>query len=273
LQKHVPQKASCLRDHASYPHRDKNLSLLLARYGKMPPASYRFSDFHLVPSRRSLYRDSKPVDLKPKTLDVLLTLVERHHRAVPQSELYEVVWPTVHIGQQNIRTHIYDLRRVLGHKSISTIPGVGYKFALDVTAEGKQQPAEVPYAPPNRPKTNLRHSLTPAIGRESEIRQLGEEIAISRLVTLSGTSGIGKTTLAVELGHNVLHDFPDGIWLIDLSPISNPTLVISAVARVLDIRLQTEESSLESWPGESGQGDKWSFCLTAAKMAADQESR
>jgi predicted ATPase/DNA-binding transcriptional LysR family regulator len=88
-----------------------------------------------------------------------------------------------------------------------------------------------PEAPPN---SNLPLSLTPIVGRE---RELTEAAALlrdgSRLVTLTGAGGSGKTRLAVETAAGLVDDFRDGVFLVELAPLRDPELVAAAIADVL----------------------------------------
>jgi predicted ATPase len=82
---------------------------------------------------------------------------------------------------------------------------------------------------------NLPPALTSFVGRANELAQLTERLAAVRLLTLTGTGGIGKTRLALELARQVIWRFPDGIWLIDLSPTSDPEMIPQAVAAQLKV--------------------------------------
>jgi predicted ATPase len=82
---------------------------------------------------------------------------------------------------------------------------------------------------------NLPEQVTSFIGRERETADLENLIGRSRLVTVVGTGGLGKTRLSVQVAANVIDDFPDGVWLIELAPISEPRLVPQAVASVLGV--------------------------------------
>src|SRR6266567_1475419 len=85
---------------------------------------------------------------------------------------------------------------------------------------------------------NLPAQLTPLIGREQEAAAVCTLLRRPqvRLVTLTGTGGIGKTRLAVQVATEVLADFPDGVSFVSLASISDPALVLSAIAQVLDVK-------------------------------------
>lgn len=83
---------------------------------------------------------------------------------------------------------------------------------------------------------NLPLQLTSFVGREKEIADIEALLNTSRLVTLTGSGGTGKTRLAQEVGAQVLSDFPHGVWLIELAPLSDPAQIIPALAQVFGLR-------------------------------------
>ena len=99
-----------------------------------------------------------------------------------------------------------------------------------------QDPELLWEAPP--PPSNLPARLTSFVGRSVEIAALSKLLETSRLVTLSGPGGIGKTRLAIEGAEQFVFRFPDGVWWIDLAPISDPELVAVEVASALGVAPQ-----------------------------------
>jgi predicted ATPase/DNA-binding CsgD family transcriptional regulator len=91
---------------------------------------------------------------------------------------------------------------------------------------------------------NLPAQLTSFIGRETEIKTLGQLFTAgpTRLVTLTGSGGVGKTRLAIRAAEELLDDFVDGIWLVELAPLNDPRLVVRAAATELGF-LQTPGQS------------------------------
>jgi hypothetical protein len=75
------------------------------------------------------------------------------------------------------------------------------------------------------PHYNLSHPLTSFIGRQKELDEISKLIANHRLVTLTGSGGIGKTQLALQVARRLLDAFSDGIWLVELAPIADPALL------------------------------------------------
>lgn len=93
---------------------------------------------------------------------------------------------------------------------------------------------------------NLPTQLTSFIGREGELAKARELLSTERLLTLTGPGGTGKTRLALQVAAASLEDFPDGLWLVELAPLSNPALVHQSVARVLNLREHPDMSLQES---------------------------
>jgi len=85
---------------------------------------------------------------------------------------------------------------------------------------------------------NLPVQPTPLLGRDDELVELKGLLDRARLLTLTGTGGVGKTRLALHLGAEVLPAFPDGVWFVDLAPVTDPALVEQAALSALGL---TEE--------------------------------
>src|SRR5450755_2059395 len=82
---------------------------------------------------------------------------------------------------------------------------------------------------------NLPQQVTSFIGRERELTEIKELLEGTRLLTLLGMGGLGKTRLSLQIAADVLEKYPDGVWFVDLAPIKDPSLVPNAVAQVLGI--------------------------------------
>jgi predicted ATPase/class 3 adenylate cyclase len=89
---------------------------------------------------------------------------------------------------------------------------------------------------------NLPVHLTSFVGREHEKVEVRGLLATARLLTLTGSGGAGKTRLALAVAAEVVDDFADGVWLVELAPLSDPTLVPKAVASVLSVPEQPGRS-------------------------------
>src|SRR5690242_7318902 len=86
-----------------------------------------------------------------------------------------------------------------------------------------------------RPMGNLPASVTSFIGRKKEISDIRKSLSTSRLVTLTGVGGVGKTRLAIEAAYESRKAFADGVWLVDLAAVNDSALVARTVANTLGI--------------------------------------
>ena len=93
---------------------------------------------------------------------------------------------------------------------------------------------------------NLPLQLTSFVGREGELDRLRTTIETTRLLTLVGTGGVGKTRLALHLSAELLSRFSDGVWLVDLSPIRDEDAVAAETATVLAVRTRGGATVTES---------------------------
>jgi predicted ATPase/class 3 adenylate cyclase/tetratricopeptide (TPR) repeat protein len=82
---------------------------------------------------------------------------------------------------------------------------------------------------------NLPLQLTSLVGREQDVADITALLDASRLVTLCGAGGLGKTRCALQVGADVLDAFDDGVWFADLAPLSDPLLVGSEIASIFDL--------------------------------------
>ena len=83
---------------------------------------------------------------------------------------------------------------------------------------------------------NLPPQLTTFIGRERELTEAQERLSSARLLTLIGPGGTGKTRLSLQIAANQLDQFKDGVWVVELAPISDPAFIISTITAVFEIR-------------------------------------
>ena len=82
-------------------------------------------------------------------------------------------------------------------------------------------------------------------GRRRELAQLRETLATDRLVTVTGTGGIGKTRLVMEVARAATFDFPDGVWMVELAPIESNELVATRIAEAIAAPGDGRSSPLE----------------------------
>src|SRR5437667_10740032 len=205
-----------------------------------PPERYRFGPFELQPDKRRLLKDGATISLRSRGFDLLAALVERAGHLITKDELLDQVWPKMVVEEAALHMQVSALRKVLGADAITTVSGRGYQFTLPVTTgDGEANRA-------SRSKHNLPYQLTSFVGREHEIAQLEELVAANRLVTLTGAGGAGKTRLAIEVASRLIDAFADGVWLVELAALSDPGLVLHAVAEALEVKEQPTRPVIET---------------------------
>lgn len=212
---------------------------------------FQVGAFRLFPAMPCLCRGEKVVHLTPTALRLLIILVERHGNVVSKNDLMKAVWFGCSVDENNLATHIGALRRTLGNESIKTIHGRGYQLAVTVAPLRNEEelasgaPAKEAELPPPR-RTNLLERHGVLIGRHAEMADLEGVVARSRLVTLLGPGGVGKTSLALRLGVKLLPIFADGVWLVDVAQLSDLGMIRAATAAVLNITLPQHGDPLEA---------------------------
>lgn len=97
----------------------------------------RLGRFELWPSRQQLLRDGHPCRVGGRALDLLIVLAQNAHRTVPRDELLDLVWPGLAVEPNNLQVQICALRKLLGARSIVTVPRRGYRLVGLVEAHGR----------------------------------------------------------------------------------------------------------------------------------------
>jgi predicted ATPase/DNA-binding winged helix-turn-helix (wHTH) protein len=217
---------------------------------------YHFGEFELDVRAYELRRNGHRVRLARQPMDVLLMLLDRPRELVTREQIAQRLWgPDIHTDvDAGIHTAILKIRQALGDspetaRFVDTVPGKGYRFVAAVQlVDGSSAPGESPAtmdaATPSAARHhNLPAELTSFVGRQRELAELPGILATSRLLCLTGAGGIGKTRLAVRLGHDLKGHFRDGVWLVDLAPLSLPELVPQTIATALGFREGRQRSA------------------------------
>src|SRR5712672_1741325 len=217
------------------------------------PAIVEFGHFRVVPRRRELLADGQPIRLGGRSFDVLMALIEGQGAVVSKDALMERIWPNQIVEENSLHVRISALRNALGAERdlIRTISGRGYQFTGEISRVAARPHTQavartvVPMSAPARPLTNLAEPVSELIGRDVEFEEILGLAAAHRLVTLTGAGGIGKTRLGLEIARRLLPKFADGVWAIELAPLSDPDLVPTTVATELGLDLADDVVSPE----------------------------
>jgi len=192
-----------------------------------------FGSFRLLPDQRLLKEGDKPVRIGSRALDLLIALVDRPGELVSKEQLMALVWPSTIVAPCNLSVHMAALRRILGDgrdgkRFVINIPGRGYRFVADVTTDIEPSPPLAVDA-----MHNLPASFSQLIGREDAMADLILQLKQHRLLNVVGPGGIGKSSVAQAVARELVARFRDGIWLIDLGPLTDPQLVPNALRSAL----------------------------------------
>lgn len=215
-----------------------------------------FGPFRLHPAARVIERDGVRVSLGSRAFDILVALVEQAGEIVGHRELTQRVWRGLVVTPSSLRVHVASLRKALGEgdddcpQYIANVPGQGYSFVAPIERDRAPAPAVAAPAesamPAGRPDHNLPNQLTSFVGRETELRQLAQLMTTTRLVTLTGSGGCGKTRLALQLADALLDEFADGCRLVELGPLTDGALVVPTLAKLLGFENQAQEALTEA---------------------------
>ena len=213
----------------------------------------RFANVEVWPEQRKLCIGGQSAPLGGRAFDMLLALIERRDRVVSRSELYELVWPGRVVEENNLAVQVLALRKLLGANAVATVPGRGYRFTLAVDQDGPSpirpltEPEMVRALPPaGLPPLSPPSPPPKMLGREEDLMALNELLEQHRLVTVIGAGGIGKTTLGLVAAHARRAAHRDGVAWVDLSPISQPALLVPTLTQALQLPATRVERSLQA---------------------------
>src|ERR1700676_3539840 len=197
----------------------------------------RFGPFELNVAERSLKKANQVIPLGGRAYDILTALLERAGDVVAKSELITKAWPDVTVEEGSLRVHLSALRKALGdgqfgNKYIASMQGHGYSFIAPVT----RLPADRNRNSASAGLSNLPPPLGRMVGRNNVVLEIqGLLQTEQRLITVLGAGGIGKTTVALSVGHGALADFSGAAFFVDLSTVSDRELVIGAIASAVGL--------------------------------------
>jgi predicted ATPase len=195
----------------------------------MPAREYRFADFVLRPDTRELLQRGQPLRLGRRAFDLLQVLVEHADRVVSREELFARAWAGRVVGDDNLKVQVMALRAALGADAIVNVPGVGYRFGLPLSAV--DDAADDTTAPPP-PVSSPTDAL---LGRTEELADVSARLRGGALLTVAGSGGVGKTRLALAAVAALAPAFRDGVAVVELAAVQDPSLVCGAIARQLKL--------------------------------------
>lgn len=192
---------------------------------------YEFDEFQFEPENARLSRRGVALHAEPKAMRVLEVLLDSNGTLVDRDTLFNRVWGRVIVTPGTLTRLIAELRRLLGDDSlkprfIETVHTKGYRWIAPVAAAKRMVSRS---APPER--------SIELIGRDEELTQLQVMAATSRLLTLAGPGGTGKTQLALELARRRESQQPNSVVWVDLTAASDARALPGLVTAGLDVQL------------------------------------
>jgi predicted ATPase/DNA-binding winged helix-turn-helix (wHTH) protein len=199
-----------------------------------------FGPFELSIGRRLLTNGTTIVPLGARAMDLLIVLVEQPNKIVGRRTLIERVWPERGADQVSLRVQISALRRALAQidpsrQYVANVPGRGYRFTALISSSSPAVELEAPS------RSSLPARLARMAGRKDAVAAIKAKLAAQRFVTIIGPGGIGKTTVAVAVAHEMRSIFDSQIRFVDIGALGAAPLVAPAVAASLGLVIQTDD--------------------------------
>ena len=206
-----------------------------------------FGPFNLAANERLLTKEGACVELGARALDILIALVSRANEVVSKRDFLAQVWPDTTVDEGNLRFQVASLRKALGDgvggaRYITTVAGRGYCFVAPISRPSDWDAVRAEAAT-SFPQANLPGRLIRMVGRSDDALTLSTQLAAARFLTIVGSGGVGKTTLAVAVGHGLIETFAGAVVFVDLGALSDPTLAATTIASLLGLSVQSDDAT------------------------------
>jgi predicted ATPase/DNA-binding winged helix-turn-helix (wHTH) protein len=230
----VGRSSRTQEENDTRPARPSNLRGKLASFGP----------FRLHATERRLEKNRAPLKIGSRALDILIMLLEHAPEVVSKRDLMQRVWGQLVVDEVSLRFHVAALRKRLGEGDssvsyITNIPARGYCFAGAVSwaeVEAAATPRKAPTTASQLPRKPLL-----MVGRDNAVRELTALLKKERFVSIVGTGGIGKTTIALTLAHRMLAEFQGAVHFLDLGAVEDARLLESLLASQLGLVAVSEQ--------------------------------
>ncbi|MEX3940539.1 winged helix-turn-helix domain-containing protein [Paraburkholderia sp. BR10937] len=200
---------------------------------------FEFGPFTFMPARRLLLDGESRVRIGSRALELLAVLVEHAGEVVTRQELMARAWPRSVVDEGNLKVQIAALRKALGETSLgesylATVVGQGYRFVAPVRAR-------TPLADNARPRErqgaahNVPAGLTRLMGRTADIVAILAQLPCTRIMTVTGEGGVGKTSVALAVARSIVETSHYDVWYVDLSALADPRFVPCAIATAVGL--------------------------------------
>jgi predicted ATPase/DNA-binding winged helix-turn-helix (wHTH) protein len=213
----------------------------------------RFGDAELDIGMRLLRRGGRVLALGSRAFDLLATLALAKGRIVPKNELMETVWPNTIVDENTLHVHLSTIRKALGQDSklIVTVPRRGYQLIAPPPASaltGVFEPGQ-----DGAPRTTMASLRGALIGRDTAIDDIRAMLETTRVLTLAGAGGIGKTSIALEIARRAASDCADDVRFVELADHQTAREVLLAFDEVCGAPDANREPDLDATAALLGQ--------------------
>ncbi len=215
----------------------------------------RFDDCELDLGRIVFRRAGIDVALEPQVFDLLSVLIERRGAMVRKEELLDEVWGDRFVSESALTTRIKSVRQAVGddgtnQRVVRTVHGKGYEFIAEVRVVEDRARSPRPRTRAQRRSdvavptsgSSLPVAVQRLIGRDDLLAELVGHQASTRLLTLVGTSGVGKTAVGFELARRIERNFADGVFVVELVTVVDRDATFGAFATALDVNTSQRDS-------------------------------
>lgn len=209
--------------------------------------TFVFADVVIDRGAHRLVRGGREIAVEPKAFAVLLEFLSHPGQLLSRDRLLDAVWGHSYVTPATLNRIVAQLRKALADDSenprcIQTVHGLGYRFIARLESASAEAPSSLRFAPPTRARVPER--TDPLIGRDHDIEALKQMLRDHRLVTITGSGGLGKTQAALETARSVAAQFPDGAWLFDCTPQTDGDALVRWLAGMFDIHATTDAGQL-----------------------------
>jgi predicted ATPase/DNA-binding winged helix-turn-helix (wHTH) protein len=196
---------------------------------------FHFGEFQLDDRRFTLTGPAGAVHVEPQVFELLHHLMTNHDRVVPKEELLDTIWGDRFVSESALTSRVKAARRAVGddgqaQQVIRTVHGRGYQFVAGLRVDTGDVRRALP---------RLRNA---PIGRDDDIGRVVERLGDAPLVTITGSGGIGKTTVALAVAERVQAQYADGVVFADLVPVPPQADVTRAVAEAAGVEGAASET-------------------------------